>query len=265
MNLATGKRQWTFHRTSIYGSAAAPDVVAVSDGTPATTTLLDATTGAQRWAITLDSTSAAAWAITDHTVVTLNGPNTLYALDRAGHRSWRWNVPGSDNSTPATQGDHLWFTSNDGQIHDLNTVTGAIEWSADLGLYTRTAPTIDGTRVLTRASTTPNQGLGDLVALDAASGKVLWRRPVRAAASWPTCGGCDPGFATSITVQGNVGYVAIGARDGSRGLTVAFDTSTGRIVQSAETEGWPGHTIAVDSQRIYLLAKPNHVRAITHR
>ena len=156
---------------------------------------------------------------------------------------WQLSDIGKGYGTPAVVGGRLYLMSNRGMdnefVHALSVEDGKTIWTARLGNVgnpnqqppypmARSTPTIEGDRLYAQSSD------GDLACLEAASGKVLWRKSLRR-----DFGG-QPGtwaYAESPLIDGDV---LVATPGGARATLVALNKKTGDVIwQSAVPGGEP--------------------------
>lgn len=95
----------------------------------------------------------------------------LYALDAAsGKEVWRVAAGDLMTATPALHGGNVIFAAFDGKVQAVSALDGKPRWSFDAKLAVPGDLVIAGDRVLVGSRSY------DLIALDAASGRELWRR-----------------------------------------------------------------------------------------
>jgi outer membrane protein assembly factor BamB len=94
----------------------------------------------------------------------------LYALDIDTGREV-WHVAAGDimTSTPALRGDSVIFAAFDGKVHAVSAKDGSPRWTYDARLGVAGDVVVAGDRVLVGSRSY------DLIALDAATGKELWK------------------------------------------------------------------------------------------
>jgi len=95
----------------------------------------------------------------------------LYALDpKTGRELWHVTAGDIMTATPALYGDLVIFAAYDGKVSAVSARDGSPRWTYDAKLAVAGDLTVAGDRVLLGSRTY------DLVALDAATGKELWKR-----------------------------------------------------------------------------------------
>jgi outer membrane protein assembly factor BamB len=135
------------------------------------------------------------------------------------------NPPWGDGprSTPTVDGDRLYVIRGGGGLHCLDAKSGKIVWSKDFrkdfqgqlmsGWGYSESPLIDGNLLIC----SPGGGAGTIVALDKASGKLVWRsKDVRDAAAYSSVIVADvDGVRQYIQLTGK-GVVGVRAKDGAK-------------------------------------------------
>ena len=155
------------------------------------------------------------------------------------YRAWRFDSGGELYSSPAILGDTLVIGSKSGFLYALNSVTGDMLWSRDLGEYiVRATPAIDGNTVYL------NNGY-QVLALALTDGTTLWDTEVSFTGS------------TSPTVV--KGKVIVSGQGGS---VYAFDSANGKQLWHIQTDGLLFGSPTVDEGRIYLANDQGKVVAI---
>jgi outer membrane protein assembly factor BamB len=154
-------------------------------------------------------------------------------------RVWLFENAGSGYSGPAIA-DGKFFTvgTRDGSeiLLVLDANTGKELWTAKLGAVldnawgngTRGTPTVDGDRVYAMT------GIGEVVCVSVANGKVLWKVTMK------SLGGEVPkwGFSESVLVDGNKVVCTPG---GSKGAVAALDKLTGKVLWQSKHFTDPAH------------------------
>jgi outer membrane protein assembly factor BamB len=153
---------------------------------------------------------------------------------------WQVKDIGSGYSTPAVVGEHLYVLGNTGMddefVEALSIVNGKKDWSTRIGKVgpnggqqysgARSTPTVDGASLYALGSD------GDLVCLETATGKLIWRKSLRI-----DFGG-RPGlwaFAESPLIDGDVLVCTPGGKEAT---LVALDKKSGEVIwKSATPEG----------------------------
>ncbi|MBN1678041.1 MAG: PQQ-binding-like beta-propeller repeat protein, partial [Candidatus Thermoplasmatota archaeon] len=195
-SLGSGRPNW-------YGPVISDGKVYVTDDL-GRITALDASSGAQRWQLTLgpqwtdSSTPTVAYGMVYVAFVT-NGEGgiTLYALDaESGEQQWsffassnNWSYP--DTTIAVDDGKVFWYDSSGGMLYANDAFTGELVWTYSFPNdgWGWMGPTYWGGTVFA------SDDVGDVVALDGATGEVLWS--FRA----------DRGFWCTAAVQGGVVYI----------------------------------------------------------
>ncbi len=148
---------------------------------------LDKRTGAEAWRARIDHGSEpriptnqektrwdryASSVVADaKTLYVASRDKNLYALDLATGRE-RWRVAAGDimTATPALHGDDVIFAAYDGKVQAVSARDGKPRWTYDAKLAVPGDVVVAGDRVLIGSRSY------DLIALDAASGRELWKR-----------------------------------------------------------------------------------------
>ena len=145
---------------------------------------------------------------------------------------WQVKEIGGGYSTPSVVGDRIYLLGSDASeesVHALNVKDGSKVWSAKLGKVghpeqkpsypgARTTPTVDGKFLFALGSD------GDLVCLDIANGKEVWRKHLRT-----DFGGSygEWAYSESPLVDGNNLLVTPG---GTNATVVALNKKTGDVI-----------------------------------
>ena len=179
---------------------------------------------------------------------------------------WQVNDIGDGYSTPAVAGNRIYLVSNRGMdnefVQALSTVDGKVIWTTRVGNVgnpnqepnypkARSTPTIDGNFVYALGSD------GDLVCLDAKTGKIRWQKSLR-----KDFGG-EPGewaYAESPLVDGDL---VVATPGGAQATMVAVNKKTGELVWKSAIPGGDkaGYASAIPveggghKQYVQLLAK----------
>lgn len=152
---------------------------------------VDAATGAVRWTAPapigsgrLGMVSSPAVAVGRVFVGSADG--SLYALDAAtGAVAWRFATGSSVSTSPAVVAGVVYFGNDAGTVYAVAAQTGALVWTAKPGRWLdASSPAVAGGRVFVVAEKRV------LVALDAATGRELWRFATKAGSGgWPVVAG----------------------------------------------------------------------------
>jgi len=193
---------------------------------------------------------------------THNAVSTETKLSRTLPVPLVWEFPkGTSYSSPAIAGDRLMFIHRVGDeevVECMDALTGASRWNFKYGTVfedrygynngPRSSPVIDGTRVYTMGAE------GKLHCLDLASGKVIWKKDLRADYKVP-----QDFFGTAGTplVEGRLLIINVGAPNGP--TVVGLDTSTGKEVWRAGTAWGPSYASPVPAvvhgqRRVFVFA-----------
>jgi outer membrane protein assembly factor BamB len=166
---------------------------------------------------------------------------------------WQVNDLGRGYATPSVAGGRIYLVSNQGLedefVSALDVKTGKKIWSTRIGKVgnpnqnpnfpaARSTPTVDGTVLYALGSD------GDLVCLDAATGKVRWQKSLR-----NDFGGLAPtwAYAESPLVDGDVLACVPGGKDAT---IVALNKRTGEVIWKSAVpgEGMAGYaSLVVDN------------------
>ena len=175
---------------------------------------LDAKTGALKWTF---SSATGRWIggplVVNNLILAPNGDNNLYALNFNGALQWKFKTDHSLWSQPVSDGKTVYFTSTDHKVYALQISTGQKIWSTDAGASLLSSPALNQDNSVLYVGTLG----GQVVALDTAAGKVLWR------------------FSTSGEVWGTPVFNKDVVYIGDRGNTVfAIDAKTGKSIWKAD-------------------------------
>jgi polyvinyl alcohol dehydrogenase (cytochrome) len=158
---------------------------------------------------------------------------------------WAFAYPGGTSSPPTVVGGRIFVPSMGGVVYSLDAGSGCTYWATQLGSASRTAITV-GQLPSGRVAAFATDWKGDVHALDAETGKELWRVRVEEHPMVRLTG--------APTLYGRLLYVPVAAFEENavanpsypcctfRGSVVAVDIATGRIV-------WKTYTIAQRPQR----------------
>ena len=153
---------------------------------------------------------------------------------------WQVNDIGDGYSTPAVVGKRIYVMSNRGMenefVEALSTEDGKVIWTMRVGNVgnpnqnppypkARSTPTVDGNMIYALGSD------GDLVCLEAKSGKIRWQKSIRIEF------GGQPGewaYAESPLVDGDVVVVTPG---GAEATIVALNKKTGALIWKSAVPG----------------------------
>ena len=100
------------------------------------------------------------------------------------HTGWAYHSGALLEFPPSIHGDQMFFLDDSGVAREINTRTGKVGWTRQIGRLAAATPAIDAKAgivlmpVLSDHTLTP--GNGRFVALSMATGRVKWSRPLRA-------------------------------------------------------------------------------------
>lgn len=158
----------------------------------------------------------------------------LYALSQtSGAIVWRTYLGiYLTDATPALEGKALFVSLHSTALEALNALTGEVQWTFEAGEKIQAPPLVVGSRVIFASLTT-------LWALDAASGRLLWKFH-SGTAGWPSIG--------SPTLAGNVVYAGLGT--GTR--LWALNVANGRVLWSFDTKDRITSEALVKADTVYI-------------
>jgi eukaryotic-like serine/threonine-protein kinase len=238
-----GKASWTFATGEAIKArpAVVGDAVYVASDT-GFLYKLDTLTGSEYWRAKIDTGSPeriptnqpdTRWdrygssivASANHLYVASRDKN-LYALDIASGKE-RWRVPADDmmTATPALYRNLILFADFKGTVQAVDARNGNPRWSYDARLPVAGDLAIDGDRVILGSRTY------DLIALDAASGKELWKRYY-----WFSWIESPPVIRDQVVYTGSSDATAV----------FAIDTKDGALSWKTTVPGWAWARPAVD-------------------
>ena len=207
---------------------------------------LDQRSGAERWRAKIDrgsperiatSKEGSRWdrygssvVVDSKRVYVSSRDSTLYALDLAtGKDEWRVTTKDMMTATPALYRDLVLFADYQGVVQAVGANDGKVRWTYDAKLPVAGDLVVDADRVFVGSRTY------DLIALDAANGKELWKHYY-----WFSWIESPPVVRDGVVYTGSsdgVGVFAIDARDG-------------RLRWKAAVPGWAWPRTAVSDQLV---------------
>jgi outer membrane protein assembly factor BamB len=232
VNLANGTEKWRFPDKAISGVSFYAPPALTDDGQ-----LIEGAYDKKLYSVNLSSrqpnwTYAAATdkyiaqpLVVGSTIYAPNTDNTLYALDKTGALVWKSISGHALWSTPATDGKLIYAASMDHHVYAFKQENGSQVWkSDDLG------GAVVGALALSPQGVMYIGTLGSkIMALDAASGKMLWQTPAK---GWVWA---DPLIAGDLVIfsdlEGNI--YALDAASGSIKWQIQPDLSANRAITAA--------------------------------
>jgi len=132
----------------------------------------------------------------------------VYGLNAfSGAKSWQFQAKGAIQSAPAVAGGCLYFGAWDGTLYALEASTGSLIWSAGLGRQVYYSPyltpAVSNGKVFATTPYDSRVGGSLLCALDAVSGRVLWKVAGRSTFGAPCA---SPGGEITVTGASGVLY-----------------------------------------------------------
>lgn len=141
---------------------------------------LDAQSGEMRWQTTLSGSVASHPVLSEGTLFVPSFDRQLHALDAAsGDEEWTADAQNWVWGSPALGDGTVYFGDIDGNIYAVSAQTGEPQWSATAaGAIQSSLLYDDGVVYVTSGQTDGDaeERIGELMALDAQDGSVLWQR-----------------------------------------------------------------------------------------
>lgn len=199
---------------------------------------LEAETGTELWRFEADFSIWAEPTYHDGTLFIASLDRTLYAIDTAdGSEKWSAELSGAMSAQPVVNAEAnlVYAASYDRAVHALDMDSGEEAWKVDATDWIWSAPALaDGALYFGDSS-------GNVFAVDAAKGDVLWQSGVHAMNTVAGAAQNPPlaikgAIQASPAVQNGVVYVAsLGNSESEEGLLVALDAATGDELWQATT------------------------------
>jgi outer membrane protein assembly factor BamB len=192
--------------------------------------------------------------VSDGVVYVASNDGTLSALNiQNGDRLWQRTTKSAFFSTPIVQGSTVYAATVDGTFYAIDTPSGAVRWQQEIspqGAKIWSSPIVAGGLVIfgTASQLSEDPKLpGQLVALDATTGKIRWRDYIEPG------GAPGGGVWSSPAVEGDTVYVATGDPDDG---VQAFSLHDGHLLwhwrsvvrDVADTDIGGGPTLYRDAQ-----------------
>ena len=213
IDLTTHEERWRFAGASTNAIPTVVGDVVLIGTVEHAVVALDQATGAERWRFAVDGTAASAAAVAGG-IAYLGGDfdGKVYAIDvQSGNLQWSYQTGATGMLTPSLLDGTLYVSAQDppgrnARVVALDAVTGAERWTYATPDGVRLGTlAVDGSRVYTQTGATQP----DVLALDRATGRLVWQVPIG-------------GFGASVLA----GAVLYETEDGS-GVVGAFDVASG--------------------------------------
>ncbi|MFM0330105.1 outer membrane protein assembly factor BamB family protein [Paraburkholderia strydomiana] len=162
-------------------------------------------------------------------IVAASDTGYVIAIDLSGHEVWRLrtgNHVRGVRSILLNFEDSIFFCGYDGFAHRVARATGEILWTTPLGDFVGASPTIDVADGVAFVAVNYRTRRSDVLAIDLASGHVIWRR-TGIAESYARPGICDPDL---VIFAGNDGIV--------QGLSRSDGEIRWKTRLPAQVKGW---------------------------
>jgi len=134
---------------------------------------LDPASGTQKWSFPTHNRIVGSPLVTKDWIYLPSTDNRLYQIDHKGKPGWEFVAGGPLWSTPVASEkcNCVYLTSMDHKVYAVDVGTGESIWDEDLGTSILYSPVLsaDGQLYVTTLG-------GDVVALDALTGNVIWRK-----------------------------------------------------------------------------------------
>ena len=161
---------WQFQAGGPFGSSpAVVDGVVYAGSGDGVVHALELGSGQERWKAELGAEASASLLVVGNLVVAADSAGTIHALSRAdGTSVWTVQTDGPITGSPAVVGDRIVAATRRGTIFTLEVATGRIAWqTAAVGEISRSVAVAGDTIYL------PVEG--EIVAVSASDGSILWR------------------------------------------------------------------------------------------
>jgi len=229
INLTNGTEKWRFpakadNKITFYASPVlTEDNQLIAGGYDRLLYSLNPNNGQQNWAFQGSGDHyITAPLVAGENIFAPSADNFLYTLNLAGSLRWKFRAEHALWSTPVMDEKYIYLPSMDHHLYALETDTGNLVWkSEDLGGALVGNPTFDPQGILYIGTFG-----SEMIALNASSGKVLWRTPT---AGWVWSGPALEGETLYFgDLEGK--FYALNAKDGTIRWQVQPDASENRAI-----------------------------------
>jgi len=215
----------------------------------------DRMTGKRQWRVSLKESLSGGVGAGYGLVLVGTSSGHLLALNKAdGSQAWRVAVSSEILSAPQTNASTVVVQTQDEKIFGFEHATGAQRWQ-----YESSTPTLSlrgtSTPVLTTELAILGMGNGQVIALNADNGAVLWKQRATVAqgrSEFERMTDVDG----DLLLAGNALYVT-----SFQGFVVAFDVSTGRPIWRRELSSYQGPDEGLGN--VYVSAADDELYAVT--
>jgi outer membrane protein assembly factor BamB len=241
LDATTGAEVWSLPLGRIYGATTVADGVVYAETSSGDVLALDGATGDIHWRFSKPLVNfTGAPAVANGVVYAAGNPSyvgngLVFAVDAStGEQIWKIRMPGAYQgleASVAVAGDTLYLGTTEGNprsvVVALSADTGQIKWlhplPEDVDTGFSSAPAVAGGLVYVPTNTNgPSSVQPHLFALEADTGRMVWKRPVSHSYSAPAVAN---------------GVVYVGGQAGDASQLTALDARTGQILWAYREEG----------------------------
>jgi outer membrane protein assembly factor BamB len=243
VNLAGGKRRWSFHAGGGFEAAPIIDggVLFIGD-LDGNFHALDAGSGQQLWAISVQSPVHAGASAAEGKILFGTDAGLILCLDRSGVKLWSAQADARINAAPSIDGNVAAFTSCDGHLRAFHVADGSALFDVDLG---NLAP---GSACLSGNAWIVGTDKGRVLAVSKTDGATIWHFD----------GIADEAMVYASPALGGDTAV-VGARDNcAYGLNAGNGELRWKFASGGEIDASP----VIRSSRVYVGSKDRRLYAI---